>query len=78
MKRWWQSDVMYAFRHAPVALTSFIVVAILIFNGSTDRGSVRSTKMFTVPNDVRVKVKILLSRRIKFLAKLGELRNFVL
>ena len=29
MKRWWNSDVTYAFRHSPVAVTSFLVVAVL-------------------------------------------------
>ena len=30
MQRWWDSDFMYAFRHAPVAVVSFIVVVILV------------------------------------------------
>ena len=30
MQRWWDSDFMYSFRHAPVAVVSFIVVVILV------------------------------------------------
>ncbi|KMW59997.1 Dipeptide transport system permease protein DppC [Candidatus Rhodobacter oscarellae] len=30
MQVWWQSDVMWSFRHSPVALGSFIVVAVLL------------------------------------------------
>ncbi|MEO1345917.1 MAG: ABC transporter permease [Pseudomonadota bacterium] len=30
MQRWWDSDFMYAFRHAPVAVVSFFVVVLLV------------------------------------------------
>lgn len=31
MSRWWNSDVMWAFRRSPVALVSFFVVCVLVF-----------------------------------------------
>ena len=30
IRRWWDSDFMYSFRHAPVAMISFAVVVLLI------------------------------------------------
>ena len=30
MQRWWDSDFMYSFRHAPVAVVSFVVVVLLV------------------------------------------------